>query len=177
MENKKKIPVLDPKKLFDEKNYSTVVIKNIEEEELIEKKNKTKKNLSESILSLLDADKTDLLKLLKDSKAQDTLVDLIKKNNNMNYLPKLVALCWESGLDFGKHNALFFELSVVNDIYISIEALTVLENIETYDSVDKLISGIDLLKKAVNSNHLNKVMIEETRLQLFEKLKSMKEIK
>jgi hypothetical protein len=175
MENKNQIPEIDPKKLFDEENYSTIVIKNNETEEPIENKKKSKPDLSKTILALLEADKTELLKTLKNIKAQDTIIELIKTSNNKNLLPKLVALCWESGLDFEKQCNLFFDLSVGDDIYVSIEALTVLENIEKYNSLKELEEGIDKLKKAITSNHSNKIMIEETRLQLFEKLKSLEE--
>lgn len=175
MENKNQIPEIDPKKLFDEKNYSTIVIKNNETEEPIENKRKSKTDLSKTIITLLETDKTELLKTLKNIKAQDALIDLIKTTNNKNLLPKLVALCWESGLDFEKHCNLFFDLSINDDIYVSIEALTVLENIEKYNSIKQLEEGIDKLKKAIKLNHSNKIILEETRLQLFEKLKSLEE--
>ena len=177
MENKNQIPEIDPKKLFDENNYSTILIKNDEPEAPIENKGKSKKDLSKTILTLLESDKTELLKTLKNIKAQDALIELIKKTENINFLPKLVSLCWESGLDFEKHNALFFDLSVDHDIYVSIEALTVLENIEKFNSLKELEEGINKLKKAISLNHSNKIMMEETRFQLFEKLKAMKESK
>ena len=175
MEDKNKLPDIDPKKLFDEKNYSTIVIKNNDADEPSLKRKKTKTDLSQTIMKMLDSDKTELLKALKDVNAQDTIAELIKKTENTDQLPKLVALCWESGLDFSKHTSLFFNLVVNPDIFVSLEALTVLENIEKFNSVEELEQGITVLKLAVQSNHPNKGMIEESRLQLFEKLKSMKE--
>jgi hypothetical protein len=173
MENKNEIPDIDPKKLFDEKNYSTIVLKNNDSDEPVAKKKKTKPDLSNTIISLIDADKTELLKTLKEVKAQDTIIELIKKHEKTNYLSKLVALCWESGLDFGKHSNVFFDLSLSEDVFVSLEALTVLENIENFNSKEELEKGIDLLKKGADSNHPNKIMLEETRILLFEKLKSM----
>jgi len=173
MENKNNIPEIDPKKLFDEKWYCTIVIKNQEDEAPIEKKKKSKISLSDTILSLIDTNKTELLKTLKDVKAQETLIELIKNSIDKDYLAKLIALCWESGLDFSKHATLFFELSLNKDVFVSLEALTVLENIEHFATKEILHLGIEQLKNGVNSNHPNKGMLENTRLLLFEKFKTM----
>ncbi|MFN4856306.1 MAG: hypothetical protein ACK5NP_06325, partial [Pseudanabaena sp.] len=64
----------DSKNYFDDQNYSTIILKNNEDAELIEKKKKTKVNLSQVILNLIDSNKIDLLKLLKENKAQQTLM-------------------------------------------------------------------------------------------------------
>jgi len=173
MENKNEIPEIDPKKLFDEKNYSTIVLKNDDSDEPVTKKKKSKLDFSETILSLLDSNKTELLKTLKEAKAQDAVIDLINKSDNTTYLSKLIALCWESGLDFGKHANLFFDLSLNDNLFVSLEALTVLENIENFNSKNELEKGIETLKKGIESNHPNKAMLEETRLFLFDKLKSI----
>ena len=173
MENKKEIPDIDPKKLFDDKNYSTIILNNENTDEPIAKNKKKKVGLAKTILALIDSDKADLLKTLKDSSSQGTLIDLIINPENKSYLSKLIALCWESGLDFGKHASLFFDLSLNEDVFVSLEALTVLEQIENFSSKDDLEKGIELLKKGAKSKHINKTLIEGTRLHLFEKLKSL----
>ena len=173
MENKKEIPDIDPKKLFDDKNYSTIILNNENADEPIAKNKKKKVGLAKTILALIDSDKADLLKTLKDSSSQGILIDLIINPENKSYLSKLIALCWESGLDFGKHASLFFDLSINEDVFVSLEALTVLEQIENFSSKDDLEKGIELLKKGAKSKHANKNLMGGTRLHLFEKLKSL----
>ena len=123
MENKKEIPDIDPKKLFDDKNYSTIILNNENADEPIAKNKKKKVGLAKTILAIIDSDKADLLKTLKDSSSQGILIDLIINPENKSYLSKLIALCWESGLDFGKHASLFFDLSINEDVFVSLEAL------------------------------------------------------
>jgi hypothetical protein len=164
----------DSKNYFDDQNYSTIILKNNEDAELIEKKKKTKVNLSQVILNLIDSNKIDLLKLLKENKAQQTLMDLIANPENKANLSKLIALCWESGLDFGNYSSSFFDLALNDDVFVSLEAITVLENIETFSSTEELEKGLKILQKGAKSKHPNKHLLEETRLVLFEKLKSIK---
>jgi len=123
------IPEIDPKKLFDEKEYSTIIIGN---------DGAGKKDLQNAdyatILVNKDAtreEKDEALKHLKENDARAFLISAITKTKDPELKAPLVAACWETGLDFSRDYLFFAELIGHEDFYVSFEAFTVIQETET----------------------------------------------
>jgi 4-hydroxy-L-threonine phosphate dehydrogenase PdxA len=108
------------------------------------------------------------LELLKNEKSIDFLMEAIAETEHKNEKAILVAACWESGLDFKGHEEFFADLALDNDLFISLEAITVL------DSIDMEISKMkEILKKLNDKNiakHPNEPMLSDLKLTLEEKI-------
>ncbi len=109
------------------------------------------------------------LELLKNEKSIDFLLEAITETEHKNEKAILVAACWESGLDFTGHEAFFADLALDNDLFISLEAITVLDSIESMEKA--AMEGI--LKKLNDKNiakHPNEPMLSDLKLSLEEKI-------
>ena len=153
-ETGKELPKIDPAKLFDESQYNTIKIGGEEKEEAPAK----------DIISLLGSktigEKDKALDLLKKEKAVTLLVDAVKNCKNPKDKSLLVAACWESGMDFRAHLEFFAELVHDADLFVSLEAITVVS--ENTGSVDKIQAQqlINILEKAAN-DHFNAALIQD----------------
>ena len=65
---------------------------------------------------------------LKNEDSVDQLVNDLKVEKDLNILERLVAACWQNGLNFSKHLAYFVELVINEEFQIAFEAFTVVEN-------------------------------------------------
>lgn len=135
------IPEIDPKKLFDEKEYSTIIIGN---------DGASKKDLQNADYATIVVnqestreEKDEALKHLKDNNAQAFLISAIKKTDDPKLKAPLVAACWETGLDFSKDYLFFTELIGHKDFYVSFEAFTVIQ--ETVTDRETLGRAMDIL--------------------------------
>lgn len=162
----------DTDKYFDENNYSTMIVAG---EKGQQEKKKSLEDFVEHITSGINEDKTEVLKLLKESNAQDALVEAILDVENNKERNLLIAACWESGLDFSKYVNVFFKLAVDKDLLVSLEAITVVENIEKYESKDFLEEAIKFVGKAIEAKHPNHEMLHDLKLHLFEMMKGFDE--
>ena len=117
---------IDPKKLFDQKQYSTLIINR----EGFSKKENSSADLIESLLEpgLTRSEFEAVFKELKKANAGAMLVDAIAKVKNPKQKKILVAACWESGIDFSDHFMFFAEIVLNGDFETSLEALTVIED-------------------------------------------------
>jgi 4-hydroxy-L-threonine phosphate dehydrogenase PdxA len=109
------------------------------------------------------------LELLKNEKSIDFLLEAIAETEHKNEKAILVAACWESGLDFKGHEEFFMDLALDNDLFISLEAITVLDSIESKEKA--AMEGI--LKKLNDKNiakHPNEPMLSDLKLSLEEKI-------
>lgn len=155
---------IDPEKFFNEEEYNTIKI-GIEAE--AEKRKDSPMELVELLASKTIGEKDAALNLLKKENAVSLLVDAVKECKNPKNKSLLVAACWESGLDFKAHLDFFAELIHDEDLFVSIEAITVLsENIGDIDK-NKAQQLIDTLGKAAE-DHFNAALIQD----LIESLKS-----
>jgi hypothetical protein len=151
----KELPKIDPAKLFDESQYNTIKIGGAADD-------KTKGESSE-LLSLLTSkiasEKEAALVLLKKEKAATLLVDAVKNCKNPKDRALLVAACWESGADFKSHLEFFAELALDADLFVSLEAITVVS--ENIGDIDKSQAQqlINILEKA--SDHFNSALIND----------------
>jgi hypothetical protein len=141
---------IDPKKFFDENEYSTLIIDR-------SGFNKKDNNIADLIESLLDKNVTrkeseDIFAKLKEASAQDLLVKTITTAERANEKSILAAACWESGLDFTSHFLFFVELALHEDFQLALEALSVVQNIEGKLNEETLNKAVDLIDAAHNYN-------------------------
>ncbi|MGZ3865609.1 MAG: hypothetical protein ACXVC6_05785 [Bacteroidia bacterium] len=152
----KELPKIDPEKLFDETQYSTINIGGESENPTTAKQNK-KANVVAELLAVLASkttgDKDTALALLKKENAVDLLVNAIKESKDSTEKALFIAACWETGMDFGAHLDYFVELSLEKNPLTSMEAITV---------VTENLSGIDKTRAQQLVNILGKV--EKTNL-------------
>lgn len=65
---------------------------------------------------------------LKNENSVDQLVSEMKNEKDLGVLERLVAACWQNGLNFSKHLPYFVELVIDEEFQIAFEAFTVIEN-------------------------------------------------
>jgi hypothetical protein len=115
-------------KLFDEKEYSTLIINR---EGFTSKQN----SAADLVEQLLDGknerrETEEIYARLKEAKAAGIMVQALQSVKKTEQLSKLLAACWESGLDFSAHFLVFVTLACHNEFKVAMEALTVVENCE-----------------------------------------------
>lgn len=149
----------DPKKLFDEKKYNTLIINR----EGFSKKDNDVADLIQSLLekNISRTESEEIFLTLKEKNAQDILVNAIKQSNNLLEKTKLVSACWESCLDFSNHFLFFVDLACNNDFALSMEALTVVENCEEPIINQEVLTQALVIVK--NSNSPNTALIEDLK--------------
>lgn len=145
----------DPKKLFNEEEYSTLIIKR-------DGFNKKENNTADLLESLLDKGITrqeseEIFLKLKESNAVDVMVDAVKKAQRVEERIILAAACWESCLDFTNHFLFFVELACSDNLELSLEGLTVVENCEGTIDESTLTKALEI---AQNSKSKNKELLQ-----------------
>jgi Xaa-Pro aminopeptidase len=158
----KELPKIDPEKLFDESQYNTIKIGGDTDSPIGEagEKDVPAKDLVSLLASKTIGEKDKALDLLKKEKAVTLLVDAVKNCKNPKDRALLVAACWESGMSFKAHLEFFAELVHDADLFVSLEAITVVsENIGEVDKTqaEQLIS---ILSKAAD-DHFNAALIQD----------------
>jgi len=140
----------DPKKLFDEKQYSTLIINR----DGFSKKQNSSADLIESLLQkdLSRAENEAIFKSLKESGASRLLVDSIKAAEDPAQKAVLTAACWETGLDFTEHFLFFAELVTHPDFPVALEALSVVESCEGTIPQHSLAKALEIAEKSQSPN-------------------------
>lgn len=146
---------IDPKKLFDPKEYITQVVAADEaetaEEEVIEAKEPENGSKSEEqieqIVSLLtdpihkDVRHETLTNLKKENKSELLLVAVAKhKNHELQH--RLVAACWEAEINYSKYLPFFVLLALDDNYLVSLEAITVISTMEGPFEKKHVVDGI-----------------------------------
>jgi hypothetical protein len=103
---------------------------------------------------------------LKHENSVDQLIQELIKEENPEILERLVASCWQNGLNYSKHLTYFVQLVLNHEFQIAFEAFTVIENM--YGKIDPDVE-IALMEKIEN----NLQNVEERKQYL---LKGMLEI-
>jgi hypothetical protein len=122
----------DMKKLFDPKEYSTKIVgAESDDHEILS----TKKEKIKTLIALLTEEenkdvKEETLITLKKENAGSMLIDAIRQNRSHEKRKILIAACWESEINFSHELPLFTELACDEDYLASLEAMTVIENME-----------------------------------------------
>lgn len=144
------VPDIDPEKLFDENEYSTLVLGS----ENTLKKDTDSIHAIEVLISKTSTreEKDEALIQLKENKAQGVLVNSIEQVKKIEQKAQLVAACWETGLDFENYFLNFLELTTHTDYVIALEALTVLQEMEADIDLTRLQKAITQLKAVKNKS-------------------------
>lgn len=148
----------------------------LKEEEAGEKAGKKKEKDEHAIKQLIELlgshnseHKDAGLELLKNEKSVPFLVEAIGHTENKNEKAILIAACWESGLDFKGHEAFFADLTLDNDLFISLEAITVLDSIENME-IQAVKAILEKLNGKNITKHPNEPMLSDLKLSLEEKI-------
>lgn len=149
----------DPKKLFNEEEYSTLIINR-------DGFSKKQNDMADLIHTLLEKNTTrieseEIFKTLKEKNAQQILVDAIKQCDRISEKIKLTASCWETCLDFSNQFLFFVELACSSDFALSMEALTVVENCEEPVINQEVLTQALIITK--NSKSPNTALLEDLK--------------
>lgn len=141
---------LDPKKLFDEEQYSTLVI----DREGFSKKDNDIADLIEGLLlpEVTREQAEEIFKVLKAKDARQMLVESIQVAENTEEKIKLTAACWECGLDFKDYFLFFSTLGCDPDFMLAFEAYTVIENTESNPSNEVLTQALSVVSNSTSKN-------------------------
>lgn len=153
----------DPKKLFDKKEYNTLIIGR-------EGFTKGENDIADVLESLFEKDLTREMReaifaQLKEMNAVDMLVSTIKETKDKEQQALLTEACWESGLDFKEHYLFFVELACTDHFQLAHEAMTVLEYNETRPSPEILKIALNMVNASKSSQQ---VLLDELRALLKE---------
>ncbi len=131
----------DPEKLFNEEEYSTLIINR----EGFSKKENSSADLIEALLEkeITREENEEIFSKLKATNSGKLLVDAIRNAKRVPEKTKLVAAAWECGLDFSNDFLLFVELSCHDDFQLALEALSVVESIEGVIPEDILQTALE----------------------------------
>lgn len=145
----------DPKKLFNEEEYSTLIIKR----DGFNKKENTAADLIEGLLEkeITRQESEEIFLKLKENNSIELMVDAIKKAQRTEEKTILTAACWETGLDFTNHFLFFVELACYDNFLLAMEALTVVEYIEGMIDESTLTKALQIAQgsKSKNAELLN----------------------
>ncbi len=155
MENKD-----DLKKYFDNKEYSTAIV-GAEGEIAIPASNEDK--ITTVIALLTDPKNKDVkeeaLLTLKKEKGAHLLINAINSKKAKDKKHILVAACWESEINFSEHIAFFIELALSDDYLVSLEAITVIENMEGPFNAEAVKTGIQKVKEAQKNTSSERLVL------------------
>jgi hypothetical protein len=155
----------DPKKLFDEEEYSTLIIAR----EGFSKKDNTAADLLEGLLEkgITRQESEAIFLKLKESNSVELMVDAIKKAERIDEKIILAAACWESCLDFTKHFLFFTEIACSDNLLLALEGLTVVENTEGTIDEDTLTKALVIAQSSKSKNkELVKDLITNIKLRV-----------
>jgi acetolactate synthase small subunit len=160
-----KAPEQNTEKYFNEEEYITAVV---QPDGTVKPATKKQHELEELINLLSSGDrehKDAALDLLKNEGSITTLLEAIAQTENKTHKAALIAACWESGLDIKGHESFFAALAIDTDIFISLEAITVLDSAD-FSEAPVRQEIIALLNKA--TTHPNEAMLSDLKERLAE---------
>jgi hypothetical protein len=142
------VPEINPEKLFDEKEYATIIIGS-------EGMSKTDTSNADYVTILVSSkstreEKDEALIRLKENNAQDFMISAITKTKKASHKALIISACWETGLDFSKNYSFFIDLICNDDFQVSFEAFTVISEMEAEIDKKTLQESINTLKKIKN---------------------------
>lgn len=142
------VPEIDPQKLFDEKEYSTVILGS-------ESSSKLDGDNADYVTVLVSPktsreEKDEALIKLKENKAQAFMVKAIQKTKKNDQKATIIAACWETGLDFSNYFPFFVDLINDEDFHVSFEAFTVIQEMESDITKEQLSEALTKLQSIEN---------------------------
>jgi hypothetical protein len=136
------------KKYFNSKEYATTIIGQSDD---VSAPVTSEDKISTLISLLTDPANKDVkeetLLTLKKEKGGDTLLLVIASPKAKPVRHLLVAACWESEINYSKYLPFFILLAMDDDYLISLEAITVIENMEGPFTETDVKEGIRKLKE------------------------------
>lgn len=144
------VPEINPEELFDEKQYSTIIIG----DDTINKKDSVNADFIATLVSprTTREEKDEALISLKENNAQAFMLSAITKTKKPEQKAIVIAACWECGLDFSKDFLFFIDLICSNDFHVSLEAFTVIQEMETIIDKERLQKARELLNNVESPN-------------------------
>ena len=113
--------------------------------------------------------RNEIIRLLGDIKNQDAVPLIVESINNHDfgeYLPTVIAACWQSGLDFSDHLKVFATLFIHADFITALEAYTVIEESIISASDNERIECIRCLRES-------ECLVSDEKLPLFRELRNV----
>jgi hypothetical protein len=146
------VPEIDPAKLFDEKEYATIIIGS----EGMSKKDTSNADYVTILVSASSSreEKDEALIALKENNAQDFMINAITKTKNLDRKALLIAACWETGLDFSKDYMVFIDLICHENFIVSFEAFTVIQEMDAEIDQLTLKKALEVLNKCKKGNQV-----------------------
>lgn len=146
------VPDIDPEKLFDEAEYSTLVLGS----ENTLKKDTSSIHAIEVLISKTTSreEKDEALFLLKDNKAQGVIVNAIEQLKKAEQKIALMASCWETGLDFENYFLTFVDYTTHAEYHLALEAFTVIQEMETEIDAKRLETALTKLQAVKQPNDI-----------------------
>ena len=139
------VPEINPEKLFDENEYSTIIIGS----EGMTKKDTDNADAVTVLVSNKSTreEKDEALKHLKANNAQAFIINAISSTKNPIHKAQIIASCWDTGLDFSKDFQFFISLVCYKDFNVSFEAFTVIQEMESEIDKSSLTLALEKLKQ------------------------------
>lgn len=163
-ENKASEP--NTKKYFNEEEYITALVL----PDGTVKPATKKENELEELIDLLTSGEREhkdaALDLLKNEGSINTLIEAITQTENKTHKAALIAACWESGLDIKGYESFFSTLATDTDIFISLEAITVLDSADIADA--SVRQEIIVILNKTTAKHPNEAMLSDLKERLAE---------
>lgn len=140
----------DPKKLFNEEEYSTLIIGR----EGFNKKENTSADLIEGLLekNITREESEIIFSKLKESNSQKMIMEALAKAERVSEKTILAAACWECGLDFTPYFLDFVKLATHDDFQLALEALSVVESIEGVIEEKTLTKALQIAQSGEKSD-------------------------
>lgn len=155
----------DPKKLFNEEEYSTLIIGR----EGLNKKENNTADLLESLMEkeISRQESEAIFSKLKETNSQKVMMDALRTAQRINEKTIIVAACWECGLDFTPYFLDFVKLATHEDFQLSLEALSAVESIEGVLDEKVLTEAMEIAQSAKSPNkELVNDLIENIKLRI-----------
>lgn len=159
-------PEPNTEKYFNEEEYITAVV---QPDGTIKPATKKEHELEELINLLTSGErehKDAALDLLKNEGSITTLIEAITQTENKTHKAALIAACWESSLDIKGHESFFAALATDTDIFISLEAITVLDSADLSDVAVR--QEIIAFLNKVTAKHPNEAMLTDLKERMAE---------
>jgi len=86
---------------------------------------------------------------LKDENSVDQLVHELENENDLDILVRLIAACWQNGLNYSKHLPYFVQLIIDQEFQIAFEAFTVVENMYGKINFDVEMTLLEKIEKSI----------------------------
>ena len=142
-------------KVHETETYNTIFLG--KEKEQAEKKEKPKGDTVANLIDLIcnpihKSFKHDTLKELKSKKGEALLMQAILETKDEQKLALLCSACWEANLDFSAHLKDFVQLAVEKDYLVTLEILTVIEDMSGPFNNEELHASVKIFETEIKKD-------------------------